>query len=226
MERESKNKIPHAVSGQRAHLQWGHFSTPMRLPLMSAALSVSPIELQLHLFKRSIKEKMKVFLFLVPPQFAIPAACQPLWSFLELSADLVCCLQKWCMMVPSVPGVDRGGNWSAAVFRPQLTGMVSKTLWQLQSLQCHIVSDVNEEVKVKVTYAELLASFFFFLQLHTVFTILRKSSFSFSSLSFAFCLHETLSFKTNSSVEFMQNVQLNLAFSKTSLNLPRRLWMK
>lgn len=28
--------------------EWGHLSTPLRLPLMSAALSVSPIELQPH----------------------------------------------------------------------------------------------------------------------------------------------------------------------------------
>lgn len=59
-ERESKNK----TCSERtvcSPAEWGHFSTPMRLPLMSAALSVSPIELQLHLFKRSLKGKGRFF---------------------------------------------------------------------------------------------------------------------------------------------------------------------
>lgn len=142
-ERESKNK----TCSERtvcSPAEWGHFSTPMRLPLMSAALSVSPIELQLHLFKRSLKGKGKFFSWCLPSLH-----CQPPVSFSARSWSCrltlcAACRSDACWF-PSVPGVDRGGNWSAALFRPQLTGMVFKTLWQLKSPRYHTVSDVNEE---------------------------------------------------------------------------------
>lgn len=63
-ETERDGKKQNTTCSERAvcsPAEWGHFSTPMRLPLMSAALSVSPIELQLHLFKRNVKEEEKFF---------------------------------------------------------------------------------------------------------------------------------------------------------------------
>lgn len=160
---------------------------------MSAALSVSPIELQLHLFKRSVKGKREFF-FLLHSKFAIPAACQPLWGSWSCRLTLCAACRSDAWWIPSVPGVEREGNWSAALFRPQLTGMVSKTQWQLKSPRCHTVSDVNEEVRVKGTYAELFASFFFNCVQYIPYYVALIDFFPLY-LSFAFCLQEASLFK-------------------------------